>query len=41
MSTQTSFETLAALFECSGASGEERAYKRAVEKLTLQLVELG
>lgn len=41
MSTQTSFETLAALFEGSGASGVERAYKRAVEKLTLQLVELG
>lgn len=41
MSTQTSFETLAALFEGSGASGAERAYKRALEKLTLQLVELG
>lgn len=41
MSTQTSFETLAALFEGSGASGAERAYKRAIEKLTLQLVELG
>lgn len=41
MGTQTSFETLAALFEGSGASGAERAYKRAVEKLTLQLVELG
>lgn len=32
---------LAALFEGSGASGAERAYKRAIEKLTLQLVELG
>lgn len=41
MSTQTSFETLAALFEGSGASGAERAYRRAVEKLTLHLVELG
>ena len=41
MSTQTPFETLAALFEGSGASGAERAYKRAVEKLTLQLVKLG
>lgn len=41
MSTQTPFEMLAALFEGSGASGAERAYKRAVEKLTLQLVELG
>ena len=41
MSTQTSFETLAALFEGSGASGAERAYKRAVEKLMLHLVELG
>ncbi|MEI3429277.1 MAG: hypothetical protein V8Q82_08710 [Christensenellales bacterium] len=41
MSSQTTFETLAALFEGSGASGAERAYKRAIEKLTLQLVELG
>lgn len=41
MSTQAPFEMLAALFEGSGASGAERAYKRAIEKLTLQLVELG
>ena len=41
MKTQTPFETLAALFEGSGASGAERAYKRAVENLTLELVKLG
>lgn len=41
MRKQTSFETLAALFEGSGASGAERAYKRAVENLTLELVKLG
>lgn len=38
VSAQTCFETLAALFEGSGASGAERTYKRAVKKLTLQLV---
>ena len=38
MRKQASFETLAALFEGSGASGAERAYKRAVENLTLELV---
>ena len=31
---------MAALFEGSGASGAERAYKRAVENLTLELVKL-
>ena len=41
MSTRASFETLAALFEGSRASGAERAYKRAVENLTLELVKLG
>ena len=41
MRKQTSFETLAALFEGSRASGAERAYKRAVENLTLELVKLG
>ena len=41
MRKQASFETLAALFEGSGASGAERAYKRAVENLTLELVKLG
>lgn len=41
MSTRASFETLAALFEGSRASGAERAYKRAVEKLVLELVRLG
>ena len=41
MSTRASFETLAALFEGSRASGAERAYKRAVENLMLELVRLG
>ena len=41
MSTRASFETLAALFEGSRASGAERAYKRALEKLVLELVRLG
>lgn len=41
MRKQASFETLAALFEGSGASGAERAYKRAVENLNLELVKLG
>lgn len=41
MRTQTPFETLAAMFEGSGASGAERAYKRAVENLMLELVRLG
>ena len=40
MSTRASFETLAALFEGSRASGAERAYKRAVENLVLELVRL-
>ena len=41
MRKRASYETLAALFEGSGASGAERAYKRAVENLILQLVKLG
>lgn len=41
MKTQVSFEKLAELFEGSGASGAERAYNRAVENLTLELVKLG
>lgn len=41
MKTQASFEKLAELFEGSGASGAERAYKRAIENLTLELVKLG
>ena len=40
MKTQVSLEKLAELFEGSGASGAERAYKRAVENLLLELVEL-
>lgn len=36
--TRASFETLAILFEGSGASGAERAYRRALEKLTERLV---
>lgn len=39
--TRYSFEELAEAFEGSGASGAERAYKRAVENLILQLVKLG
>ena len=39
--TRYSFEELAEAFEGSGASGAERAYKRAVENLMLQLVKLG
>ena len=39
--TRVSFEKLTELFEGCGASGAERAYKRAVENLTLELVKLG
>ena len=39
--TRYSFEELAEAFEGSGAFGAERAYKRAVENLILQLVKLG
>ncbi len=41
MSRRKSFEDLAVMFEGSGASGAERAYRRAVEKLTLLPVEAG
>ncbi len=41
MKTQLSFERLAEMFEGSGASGAERAYKRSLEKLMLELVKLG
>lgn len=41
MKTQVSFETLAEEFEGTGASGAEKAYKRAVENLMLKLVKLG
>lgn len=41
LKTQVSFEKLAELFEGSGAPGAERAYKRAVENLILELVKLG
>ena len=41
MKTQVPFEKLAEKFEGSGASGAEQAYKRAVEKLMLELVKLG
>ena len=40
MKKRAFFETLAALFEGSGTSGAERAYKRAIENLILQLVKL-
>ena len=35
------FEELAVMFEGSTASGAERAYRKAVEKLTVLLVEAG
>lgn len=41
MDTRASFETLAILFEGSGASGAERAYRRSLEKLTEKLVHFG
>ena len=41
MDTRTSFETLAILFKGSSASGAERAYRRALEKLTEKLVRFG
>jgi len=41
LSQRKSFEELAVMFEGSTASGAERAYQRAVEKLTLLLVEAG
>lgn len=41
ISERKSFEELAVMFEGSTASGAERAYRKAVEKLTLLLVEAG
>lgn len=41
LSERKSFEELAVMFEGSSASGAERAYHKAVEKLTLLLVEAG
>lgn len=41
MSKQKSFEELAVMFEGSGASGAERAYRRALDKLRLKLMESG
>ena len=41
ISKRKSFEELAVMFEGSTASGAERAYRRAVEKLTVLLVETG
>ena len=41
LSERKSFEELAVMFEGSTASGAERAYRRAVEKLTVLLVEAG
>ncbi len=41
MDTRLSFETLAVMFEGSGASGAERAYRRTLEKLTELLVRRG
>ena len=41
ISKRKPFEELAIMFEGSTASGAERAYRRAVEKLTVLLVEAG
>ena len=41
MSSRSSFEDLATLFEGSGTSGAERAYRKALDKLTTILVEEG
>ena len=41
LSQRKTFEDLAVMFEGSSASGAERAYRRAVEKLTVLLVEAG
>lgn len=41
ISKRMSFEELAVMFEGSTASGAERAYRKAVEKLTVLLVEVG
>ena len=41
ISERKSFEELAVMFEGSTASGAEKAYRRAVEKLTVLLVEAG
>lgn len=41
MSSRSSFEELATLFEGSGTSGAERAYRKALGKLTTILVEEG
>lgn len=41
MSSRFSFEELATLFEGSGTSGAERAYRKALDKLTTILVEEG
>lgn len=41
MSSRSSFEELATLFEGSGTSGAERAYRKELDKLTTILVEEG
>ncbi len=41
LTTRLSFEELATMFESSSASGAERAYRRALDKLTRNLVEAG
>ena len=41
LSERKSFEELAVMFEGSSASGAERAYRRAIEKLTVLLIEAG
>lgn len=41
ISSRSSFEELATLFEGSGTSGAERAYRKALDKLTVALVNNG
>lgn len=41
LTARKTFEDLAVMFEGSTASGAERAYRKAVEKLTVLLVEAG
>lgn len=41
LSTRSSFEALAVMFEGSGASGAERAYRKALDKLIIEMVKQG
>ena len=41
LNSRASFEEVATLFEGSGTSGAERAYRKALDKLTVALVKDG